>query len=314
MDFWRKTSLMVATSGSAILLYVVESEGSSPGRAGFRMCVTIEDMTGSIGGGIMEHKLVEFARSLLKKSPFQPFLKLQIHRGKEGENRSGMICSGQQTVAFCFIRDADLSWLRQLAKQSSGLLEILPTGIHFTPDTCDQTERTFIWLTDNDWHYREPIKGSGVVYIIGGGHVGLACSALLRTLGFYLILLDNRGDLNTFVSNTHVHEKRVIDFNEVDQVVNDGDDRYVVLVSFGYRTDALVIRRLSGKRFRYFGVMGSSEKMKTLLKELRDEGYPEDYLNSLYTPIGIPIYSKTPEEIAVSIAAEIIRIKNAPAA
>ncbi|HKX83448.1 MAG TPA: XdhC family protein, partial [Pyrinomonadaceae bacterium] len=68
--------------------------------------------------------------------------------------------------------------------------------------------------------------------------------------------------------------------------------------------------QLIRKDFKYFGVLGSKAKMATLMKELRSEGYDEEKLKKIHTPIGLPINSRTPEEIAVSIAAEIIAVKN----
>jgi xanthine dehydrogenase accessory factor len=81
-------------------------------------------------------------------------------------------------------------------------------------------------------------------------------------------------------------------------------------MTLGYRSDAVVIRKLVGGEFKYFGVLGSRAKMGTLMKELRDEGLAVDELDRIRTPIGLPINSRTPEEIAVSIAAEIISVKN----
>ena len=74
---------------------------------------------------------------------------------------------------------------------------------------------------------------------------------------------------------------------------------------------AVVIRQLIDHDVRYFGVLGSKAKMAALMKELREEGYPAEKLARIRTPIGLPINSRTPEEIAVSIAAEVISVKNA---
>jgi len=312
MDFWKRTKVLLADQDAGVLLCVVESIGSSPGRAGFRMFVTRNEMTGSIGGGIMEHKLATFAQSLLDTSPFIPFLRRQIHQGKIGENRSGMICSGEQTVAFCLLDRADLSWLSELISAEEGRLTLDARGVHFSPENTREHRIVLENKGSESWTYHEWIGAAGTVYIIGGGHVGLACSEILQNLGFRIILLDHRENLNTFLQNPYAHERKVIDFDEVRRHVQPGTHSYVVLVSFGYRTDAQVMRNLAGLRFRYFGVMGSAEKMNTLLAELREEGYDEAWLGNLKTPIGMQIYSKTPEEIAVSIAAEIIRTKNEP--
>jgi xanthine dehydrogenase accessory factor len=85
---------------------------------------------------------------------------------------------------------------------------------------------------------------------------------------------------------------------------------YVVVMTVGYRTDAVVLRQILAKNVRYLGVLGSAAKMKTLLNDLENEGFHNAILRGIRTPIGLNIHSKTPEEIAVSIAAEIIGVKN----
>ena len=81
-------------------------------------------------------------------------------------------------------------------------------------------------------------------------------------------------------------------------------------MTIGYRFDEIVIRRLLGREFAYFGVLGSRAKMTSLLRGLAAEGFDTEELARLRTPAGFPINSRTPEEIAVSIAAEIIAVKN----
>ena len=81
-------------------------------------------------------------------------------------------------------------------------------------------------------------------------------------------------------------------------------------MSFGYRTDAIALRQLIRRRWKYLGMLGSAEKVRTLFDDLRAEGFTEEELARVHAPIGLPIHSKTPEEIAVSIAAEIVRVKN----
>jgi xanthine dehydrogenase accessory factor len=81
-------------------------------------------------------------------------------------------------------------------------------------------------------------------------------------------------------------------------------------MTFGYRTDAIVIRSLAGKSFKYLGVLGSRNKIRQLFEEFINEGIPTDFLDEVHAPIGLHIHSQTPEEIAVSIAAEIVGVKN----
>src|SRR5688572_32457844 len=82
-----------------MLLYVLESHGSSPGRQGFFMAVNAnKEMEGSIGGGIMEHKFVEMAKEKLQAASDKPQVKKQIHDKAAAKDQSGMICSGEQTI------------------------------------------------------------------------------------------------------------------------------------------------------------------------------------------------------------------------
>ena len=84
----------------------------------------------------------------------------------------------------------------------------------------------------------------------------------------------------------------------------------MVIMTFGYRTDDLALRILINKDFKYLGVLGSQTKIEKMFEDWRKDSLPEDKLKKIHAPVGINISSQTPEEIAVSIAAEIIGIKN----
>ncbi len=100
-----------------ILMVVIRSEGSSPGRMGFLMAVSLHETMGTIGGGIMEHKLVELSKVLLQKGPFRPFIKHQIHQSSSGKNKSGMICSGNQTVGLYYLDKSYISVIEKILSQ-----------------------------------------------------------------------------------------------------------------------------------------------------------------------------------------------------
>jgi len=152
------------------------------------------------------------------------------------------------------------------------------------------------------------------LFIVGGGHCALALSELMSKLDFHISLFDDRADLNTLAKNEFVHEKRIIEsYEKIGDFIPPGKNDYVVVMTLGYRFDEIVIRKLFDRNFKYFGVLGSKAKMKTLLKNLEKEGFDKEKLNKIRTPVGLPINSRTPEEIAVSIAAEIIAFKNKPA-
>lgn len=301
-----------------MLLYVLESKGSSPGRQGFFMAVNASgEMEGSIGGGIMEHKFVEMAKEkllVLSSEQQQVILKKQIHDKLSGINQSGMICSGEQTVLIYPVKESDKEAIRHLItslkKYKNGTLVLSPSGIQFS-GTVPEKDYEFIFHTELDWSYKEKIGYKNNLFIIGGGHCALAFSKLMREMDFYITLYEERKGLNTLDKNEFAHEIITVDdYTALSNLIPSGHNQYVVIMTFGYRTDDIALRSLLHRQFRYIGVLGSKNKMEKLFAEYRSESIDENMLQHIHSPIGINIKSQTPEEIAVSIAAEIIKVKN----
>lgn len=309
MKFWTKAYQEVKLSGRAVLMYVIHSEGSSPGRQGFKMLVGSDGLLeGSIGGGPMEHKLVELCRSKIDQD-FQPFIKRQIHKTNIPENRSGMICSGEQTVAFYQLTSEQVDTIEQLASaEDNGILHLNETGIQWRKNQHVEQRFNLEIASETRWSLEEDLNPPEL-HIVGGGHVGLALSELGNTIGFKVFIYDNRNGLNTVDQNLHSTFTHVDDYQNIGDYLQN-EQAYIVLMSFGYRTDKVILKHLLGRDFRYLGMMGSKEKVKKLYEELTAEGAKAEHLERVYSPIGIPISSKTPHEIAVSIMAQIIQVKN----
>jgi xanthine dehydrogenase accessory factor len=332
-----------------VLMVVVESSGSSPGRQGFKMAVAeTGTLFGSIGGGVMEVNLVETAKEFLiltdeealkKYGHSSVFGQEQVHR-KTPENSSGMICSGNQRVVFVKINPSELTKIHAfsmaLNKNKKGIFSVSDRGIIvYTPKMTNLSEFYSVedlksikgdffdkfwavieydflfYSTFNDWGYAEKIGSTNKLFIIGGGHCALALSELMSKMDFHITVFDDRPNLNTLEKNAFAHDVKIIEsYEKISEFIESGEDIYVVVMTLGYKFDEIVIRQLFDKKFKYFGVLGSKAKMKTLLKSLENRGLDKRRLSKIHTPIGLPIHSKTPEEIAVSIAAEIISIKN----
>lgn len=299
MSLWNDISTHLKKGENLCLLVVTDSIGSSPGRKGFKMFVTESGtMGGSIGGGFMEQKLVELAKFKLAKRNFEPFQKKQIHRKDVAKDQSGMICSGEQTVAFYYLNSDAVSLVENILEQEIGTLTFTDKQIHFNKEPEETT-----WFS-------EPINTQPTVHIIGGGHVGLALSQTMKQLDFRVVVMDNREGLQTMQENEFADKLKVVNYETIENDILKGENSYVVLVSFGFRTDEQVLRRLIDKDYKYLGLMGSKEKIKQLLANLKSDGYSEEMITKVRTPIGLPIHSKTPAEIAISIAAEIVGVKN----
>lgn len=307
MTVWKFIENKLQHNQKIMLLFVIESIGSSPGRAGFSMAVADDDsFEGTIGGGIMEYKLVEKAKDLLLQNHQTIFLQEQFHDKEHAKNQSGMICSGSQKIVFISLFQKDLSSIQSITNQLKKSFTISPNG--FIVNAFETNEWKYV--EENNWTYSQNIIQQPIVHIIGGGHCGLALSQLMHMLDFYIHLYDDRKDLNTLKQNSFAHEKHLVDYQNILQYLKATASDYVVIMTIGYRTDKLVIKQILSNNYKYLGLLGSQQKIETLFNELRNEGINEAELQRVFSPIGIDINSKTTQEIAVSIAAEIIKIKN----
>jgi len=297
---------------NCLLLYVLESLGSSPGRRGFMMAVAADGtFNGTIGGGIMEYKLVEKAKADLKNGTVVHMSTMQQYHDKaHGTDQSGMICSGSQRVAFIPLLAKHIELVRQIqeaiAAKSPVSLVLGPAGA----DMINEWKSSWKYESESSWNSVEPLDLQSVIHIIGGGHVGLALSEQMRLLGFYVHIYDDRPNLSTMEMNQFAHEKHLIDYAEIDTMLVAKSADFVVIMTVGYRTDKLVLSKILMYDFYYLGMLGSEKKIDALMQEMKKEGFPQERLDKVFTPIGLPIFSRTTQEIAVSIAAEIIREKN----
>jgi xanthine dehydrogenase accessory factor len=316
VKIWQLINKSLQQQVPVMLLYVLQSEGSSPGRPGFCMAVNAAGETeGSIGGGIMEHKFIELAKDKLNTmQEILPDIKKQIHNKSAPANQSGMICSGEQTIWIYQVPSSAINAIQQiiasLEQNKNGTLQLSPAGLQFTPDIPD-TDFYYSMTSETDWLYREKTGYKNNLHVIGAGHCALALCRLMQSMEFYIHLYDDRSSLKTFMENEYAHEKKIItDYTELGELISGGNNQYIVVMTVGYRTDDIVIRTLWKKQFRYVGLLGSKSKIEKLFTDYRAEGVPASLLQPIHAPIGIAIHSQTPEEIAISIAAEIISAKN----
>lgn len=294
------------------LLFVLESKGSSPGRTGFSMLADSEgDLVGSIGGGIMEHKLVETARSFLEGKASEVSVFQQVHSKASPRNQSGMICSGEQMVWIRKIDVADSEAISRFLEASSNsepaFLRLSPEGLSFFP-VANTTESKLEFWSELNWRYWLQPERKQRVFLAGGGHCALALSRLLSWLGYEISIIETRPDLNTLAQNIWASKILLLkEYSEIQTVLPEGEDIILISMTFGYRTDDLVIRAVKGRPFRFLGILGSKAKIRQMMEAYQAENWDGDWLSRIHAPVGLPISSQTPEEIAVSIAAELIQ-------
>ncbi len=287
------------------LLYVIDSKGSSPGRKGFTMAVNEQgDFEGTIGGGIMEVKLIELAKSLMEKGERRGIIKEQFHDKEHARNQSGLICSGAQTVICMPLTAKDVTTIRTIINRKETIFVQFNSqaGISISNTTLEK-----ITIIDpHDFEVALPIPPPKTIHIFGAGHVGFALARQLAILDYRIIQYDDRPNLVTLLKNNYAHEIKVINYAEIKKEMVSTPSDIVVIVSFSYRSDKLILQQLYKQPFAYIGMMGSDHKIATLKKEIAAEGILAKDIAHVFTPIGINMYSKTAAEIAVSIAGQII--------
>jgi len=311
MIIWEFILSKLKNGKDVMLMIVIDNTGSSPGRRGFKMAVSEDgEMSGSVGGGTMEFKLAEIAKEhLVLKDGI--FIKNQIHNSLENPDSSGMICSGKQSIAFIPLDHNSMQLVSDIADENKGELIFSHNGLVYNREGSSPEQFITNIIDSNNWKFVERIGFRESLYIFGGGHVSLALSKLFRELGFYICLYDDRDrDLSTFKNNHFANSKEIINYQSSANYVPDGDNIYVVIMTFGHESDCVVLKHLLNKEVKYLGMMGSKKKVSSIFEELRSQGISDEKLSRIDAPIGLAIKSETPTEIAISIAAKIIDEKN----
>lgn len=161
----------------------------------------------------------------------------------------------------------------------------------------------------------EPVLPVSTLYIFGAGHVAYSLYKVARMAGFDVVITDDR---ETYANRERFPDARDIYAEEYEQVMSQlapNDMSYIVIVTRGHRDDMRVLRWAAETPARYIGMIGSQRKTIAIYKELEKEGIAAEKLARVFAPVGIDIGAITPEEIAISIVAELIaQRRNSPAA
>ena len=155
----------------------------------------------------------------------------------------------------------------------------------------------------------EPLLPTPLVYVFGGGHIGLNVYRAARLAGFDVVVADDR---DAFANAERFPEAKEVYADPMDTVftrLSPPPHSYIVIVTRGHRDDLRVLRWALDTQARYVGMVGSKRKVLTVRRELEKEGVPSSKLALVHAPIGLEIGATTPEEIAISVVAELIGIR-----
>src|SRR6266498_1066169 len=167
------------------------------------------------------------------------------------------------------------------------------------PGVCGGTVEVFV----------EPILPPAMIVVIGGGHVGKAVVHLAKWLGFRVAVSDDREEFCNSVSVPGADAYYPIEMGKLTQHLKVTPQTYLVVTSRGSSVDAQGLPSLLDSEAAYIGVIGSERRWLTTVKALREKRVAEEKIERVHSPMGIELNAETPEEIAVSIMAEVLMVK-----
>jgi len=155
----------------------------------------------------------------------------------------------------------------------------------------------------------EPILPSETLYLFGAGHIAQSMAAMGKMLGFRVVVMDPRPEYNNSDRFPGADSLIVEEYNSAFAKLSVDEDSYIVIYTTGHVLDEQCLRFAVSTKARYIGMIGSKKKVREVKQRLLQKGVSRQQLDRVYAPIGIEIGAETPQEIAISILAEIIKVK-----
>jgi xanthine dehydrogenase accessory factor len=312
---------------ATMLVTVVADVGSAPRGAGASMIVGEDGrILGTIGGGMLEYRSTQEAQKDLAAGKGR----LREYRlTKEEVAGLGMVCGGNVDVLFTYIAPTDNSkaalmtakehlvnhrtgWILLpldgsglgFYSDDSGLVGIDVTAAPGQKELIDHT--TSIIETASGKYYTQKLMNTSRVYIFGGGHLSQELVPLLDHLGFRCVVTDDRAEFSTKELFPCAEELHTLNYSELDGKFDVQPQDFIVIVTRGHAGDYECEKFALKTPAYYIGAVGSRTKIAEVNRKLRADGFTDQDIARITSPIGIDIKSETPAEIAVSIAAQLI--------
>lgn len=168
----------------------------------------------------------------------------------------------------------------------------------------------FEYICDkNAEQFLRDFRIKSTAYIFGAGHVGMAVEPVLRYVGFNTVVIDDRKEFANIERFPGAERILISDYKNVFSQINTDKDSYIVIITRGHAGDYEVLKQSLSVECAYIGMIGSRKKIAYTFKLLKKEGVPQEKLLKVHSPIGLNIQAETPEEIAISITAEMIKVR-----
>ncbi|WP_274969996.1 XdhC family protein [Lachnoanaerobaculum orale] len=217
---------------------------------------------------------------------------------------------GLRTFVFTSLGDKDYG--SKAVLQEGKLVWISPETSFFKDNFDEIKNITKAGITEiaGNRVYVEHICNVSKIVICGAGHTSIALIKMGQMIGCEMIVIEDREEFAAKAKDEGADRVYCEDFSSALKKFDSDYDTYFVVVTRGHQWDKECIREILKKPYAYVGLMGAKRRVGFVLDAIRSEGYPEEKIEEIYTPIGLDIKSETPAEIAISILAEIISVKN----
>lgn len=340
-EIFLKVDELLRTGKRVVLAVIIRRTGSAP-RAVGTQCIVQEDGTlfGSIGGGLLEHRVLKGAKDVFRQAKSAV---LPLHLDGKDVAASEMICGGnvevyldplfpenRQTVGlFRSIREmiekgrhgtllsrvAD--GIPALKSQDKMLLEgenVIAGEVaglmRETARLCRYSRPRLAKVSKLDMNvFVEPIEDDPVLFLFGAGHVATFVAPLAKVVGFRVVVIDDRAEFANAERFPDADEIHIVDFPKAFDGITVTGSSYLAIMTRGHNYDGIVLEAALQTEPAYIGMISSRKKWALVRKVLRGKGVEEDKIQQVHSPIGVPIGDETPEEIAVSIVAELIQTR-----
>lgn len=322
-----------------VLVTIVATKGSSPQVPGASALFSKKGLlTGTLGGGIMEARAEEKALECLRTGRSSLF-RFELYADITSEEEA--ICGGEATILF----DAQPSESEPVFRELVESIDKRQAGVLKTrviPQREDMVRLIRSWVKKEDIFgeeaesrampgredikkaysmgkpfylpdriYLEPQFPFSKLVIAGAGHVGRAVSHIGHLLDFEVTVIDDRPDFANEDAVPEADHIIVSDIGEAIAEISKTQDTYIVIVTRGHSHDADALKACITSDVAYIGMIGSGRKIALMREKFMDKGWATAVqFDRVYAPIGIDIQSKTVQEIAVSIAAELVKVRN----
>jgi xanthine dehydrogenase accessory factor len=332
LDHWHTENKPIA------LATVIQTWGSSPRRAGAKMALTPDGkITGSVSGGCVEGAVYETGVKVLKSN--RPQL---LHFGVADETawEVGLACGGsidifvkpldteffkplrsvlvkeQSAVAVTVVRGSDQLLGKEMLLRDDGNVtgtisdELNEQALKLARETLMQGESRRAMLNEDVEVFMEVILPPPTLIAVGGVHITIALMALAKTLGYRTVVVDPRSAFGNEERFPNVDQLIPLWPDEAFQQIPITRSTAVAMLTHDPKLDDPALKIALPSPAFYIGALGSKTTQAKRRQRLFDDGLTEEQLNRLHGPIGLEIGAGTPEEIAMSIMAEIVAARN----